>query len=119
MGSPASEGTITFVVFTAARACARHAGSVAAGAASASATSNATIGCNLHSATVHRADLDADPLVQFHRWLEDARSAGIELAEAMALATVNARGEPSARMVLLKNADEGGLTFYSGYESRK
>jgi len=64
-------------------------------------------------------DLDPDPVVQLRRWLADARAAGIELAEAMTLATATPNGVPSARMVLLKDADEGGLTFYSGYDSRK
>jgi pyridoxamine 5'-phosphate oxidase len=64
-------------------------------------------------------DLDPDPFAQLRRWLDEARAAGIELAEAMALATATPNGIPSARMVLLKDADEGGLTFYSGYDSRK
>jgi pyridoxamine 5'-phosphate oxidase len=64
-------------------------------------------------------DLDPDPFAQLKRWLDEARAAGIELAEAMTLATATPNGVPSARMVLLKDADEGGLTFYSGYDSRK
>jgi pyridoxamine 5'-phosphate oxidase len=64
-------------------------------------------------------DLDPDPVVQLRRWLADARSAGAGLAEAMTLATATPDGDPSARMVLLKDADETGLTFFSGYESRK
>jgi pyridoxamine 5'-phosphate oxidase len=38
---------------------------------------------------------------------------------AMALATVNARGFPSVRMVLLKAVDERGFVFYTNLESRK
>jgi pyridoxamine 5'-phosphate oxidase len=64
-------------------------------------------------------DLDPDPLVQLRRWLAEAREAGVELPEAMTLATAARDGFPSARMVLLKDACDDGLTFYSGYESRK
>ena len=60
-----------------------------------------------------------DPVSTFNEWLEEARVAGVELPEAMALATVDAAGRPSARMLLLKSADERGFTFFSGYESRK
>lgn len=66
-----------------------------------------------------QADLDLDPVRQLNRWLEEARATGIELAEAAALATATGDGAPSARMVLLKDATDAGLTFYSGYESRK
>lgn len=68
---------------------------------------------------LREADLDADPLRQLRRWLEEARAAGIDLAEAMTLATATRDGAPSARMVLLKEADDAGLTFYTGYGSRK
>ena len=63
--------------------------------------------------------LDPDPLVQLRRWLDEARGAGIELPETMALATAGRDGAPSARMVLLEDAGDGGLVFYSGYGSRK
>lgn len=68
---------------------------------------------------LERADLDPDPVRQLNRWLEEAREAGVELAEAAALATATGDGAPSARMVLLKDATDAGLTFYSGYGSRK
>ena len=62
-------------------------------------------------------DLDPDPLQQFERWF--AAAAELPLREAMALATAARDGRPSARMVLLKGADEQGFAFYTGYESRK
>jgi pyridoxamine 5'-phosphate oxidase len=65
------------------------------------------------------ADASSDPLAQFAAWFGDARTAGLELPEAMALATVGADGHPSVRMVLLKDFGERGFVFYSGYESRK
>jgi pyridoxamine 5'-phosphate oxidase len=64
-------------------------------------------------------DVDPDPLRQFLRWFEEARAAGLELPEAVVLATATRSGAPSARMVLLKGADDRGFVFYSGYGSRK
>jgi pyridoxamine 5'-phosphate oxidase len=60
-----------------------------------------------------------DPLATFHEWFEEARAAGVEVPEVMTLATADAEGKPSARMLLLKSADERGFTFFTGYESRK
>ena len=60
-----------------------------------------------------------DPLERFREWFEDARAAGVDAPEAMTLATADAQGRPSARMVLLKGLDERGFSFFSGYESRK
>jgi pyridoxamine 5'-phosphate oxidase len=60
-----------------------------------------------------------DPLATFHEWFEEARAAGVEVPEVMTLATAGADGRPSARMLLLKSADERGFTFFTGYESRK
>jgi len=53
---------------------------------------------------------DRDPLELFHEWVDGPN---------VVLATATAEGRPSARMVLLKSADERGFTFFSGYESRK
>jgi len=63
--------------------------------------------------------LDADPVAQLRAWLEEARAAGVELPEAMTLATATPDGVPSARMVLLKDTDRRGLSFFTNYESRK
>ena len=60
-----------------------------------------------------------DPLELFRDWFEAARAAGLELPEAMTLATADARGWPSARTVLLKGVDERGFVFFTNYESRK
>jgi pyridoxamine 5'-phosphate oxidase len=66
-----------------------------------------------------REDLDADPVAQLRAWLAEARAAGIELPEATTLATATGDGAPSARMVLLRDAGERGLRFFTNYESRK
>src|SRR5438128_11716994 len=61
-----------------------------------------------------------DPLQRFLALLERARGTpGIVEPTAMTLATVGADGRPSARVVLLKGADEDGLVFYTNLESRK
>ncbi|HEY6836686.1 MAG TPA: pyridoxamine 5'-phosphate oxidase [Gaiellaceae bacterium] len=60
-----------------------------------------------------------NPVATFNEWMEEARAAGVPVPEAMALATADSSGRPSARMLLLKGADENGFTFFTGYESRK
>ena len=59
------------------------------------------------------SEYSSDPLDQFQRWFSEART------EVVALATATRDGAPSARMVLLKGADERGFTFFTNYESRK
>jgi pyridoxamine 5'-phosphate oxidase len=64
-------------------------------------------------------DLDDDPFTQFAVWFEEARASGIDVPEAMTLATATRDGRPSARMLLLKEHGPDGFVFYSGYGSRK
>lgn len=64
-------------------------------------------------------DVAAEPLAQFHRWFEQAREAEVHEPNAMALATADAQGNPSCRMVLLKEADARGFVFFTDYRSRK
>ncbi|HXL77837.1 MAG TPA: pyridoxamine 5'-phosphate oxidase [Candidatus Eisenbacteria bacterium] len=61
----------------------------------------------------------ADPLVLFRRWYRDADRKGALQPDAIALATADARGAPSVRMVLFKGLEAGRFLFYSNYESRK
>ena len=70
-------------------------------------------------ARLDERDVDPDPLVQFHKWFDDARRAELPEPNAMTLATATPGGVPSARMVLLKAADERGFTFFTDYRSRK
>lgn len=60
-----------------------------------------------------------DPHALFEDWFAEARTAEPNDPEAMAVATVDADGQPSVRMVLLKGHDERGFVFYTNYESRK
>ena len=69
--------------------------------------------------SIDEATVDRDPLTLFQRWLDEAKAAGIHLAEAMTLATCTRDGKPSARLVLLKHADEHGFVFYTNYRSLK
>ena len=60
-----------------------------------------------------------DPLALFEEWFAEARSSEPNDPEAMALATADAAGRPSVRMVLLKGHDGRGFVFYSNEQSRK
>ena len=60
-----------------------------------------------------------DPFALFETWFAEARAAEPNDPEAMALATADASGRPSVRMVLIKGHDERGFAFYTNCESRK
>lgn len=62
---------------------------------------------------------DPDPIKLFQRWFKDALASGSRLPESMTLATATSDGKPSARLVLLKQADEQGFVFYTNYRSSK
>lgn len=62
---------------------------------------------------------ETDPILLFKRWLEEAQANEPNDPTAMTLATADASGQPSARMVLLKDADSAGFVFYTNLESRK
>ncbi len=64
-------------------------------------------------------DVDRDPNRQFAHWFDAAIAAKVPEPNAMTLATVDEAGKPAARIVLLKEVDEHGFTFYTNYESRK
>lgn len=68
---------------------------------------------------LREADMAADPIEQFGRWFGDAQAAKNEDVNAMTLATAGADGQPSARIVLLKEFDERGFVFFTNYDSRK
>ena len=91
---------------------------------------------------LRRRDLEAEPIVQFNKWFDQARgtrasgrvrgffiklykklllASGAEPLDltAMTLATADKQGRPSARVVLLKGVDQRGFIFYTNYESRK
>jgi pyridoxamine-phosphate oxidase len=61
----------------------------------------------------------SNPIRQFERWFQEAKTAALKEPNAMTLATVNALGKPSARIVLLKGIESDRFIFYTNYESRK
>lgn len=64
-------------------------------------------------------DLFPDPMNMFYKWWDEALDSEIVEPNAITLATVNSKGQPSARVVLLKSASNDGFEFYTNYESRK
>lgn len=70
-------------------------------------------------ATLSEHEVDPDPIRQFALWFQQALDAQLHEPNAMGLATVDTDGRPSLRIVLLKDFDERGFTFYTNYESRK
>ncbi|MGN6193558.1 MAG: pyridoxamine 5'-phosphate oxidase [Ginsengibacter sp.] len=69
--------------------------------------------------SLHEKDVETDPIKQFQNWWQQAIETKIEEPNAMTLATCNAEGKPSARIVLLKAIKETGFVFFTNYESRK
>jgi pyridoxamine 5'-phosphate oxidase len=65
------------------------------------------------------ANLPADPMELFLRWLDDAQESGIPDPNAMTLSTVEKDGQPASRIVLLKKVDGERIIFYTNYNSRK
>lgn len=70
-------------------------------------------------AGLDETDLAPSPAAQLGRWLDDAVRANHPEPTAMVLATVDAEGTPSSRVVLLKSLDDRGLVFFTNYDSDK
>lgn len=70
-------------------------------------------------ATLEIDEVARNPIQQFELWFQMAVNAQLKEPNAMVLATANAQGRPSARVVLLKGFNESGFVFYTNYESRK
>jgi pyridoxamine 5'-phosphate oxidase len=79
----------------------------------------AHIGREHNRPPLDETDVGHDPFELFGIWMTEALEAGIDLPNAMSLATADSKGVPSARMVLLKSFDEEGFIFFSNYKSRK
>ena len=60
-----------------------------------------------------------DPFVLFAAWMAEAEKTEPDDPNAMALATVDAQGQPNVRMILLKGSDERGIVFYTNCQSAK
>jgi pyridoxamine 5'-phosphate oxidase len=71
----------------------------------------------LHSLKAN--DMPHDPLVFFEQWFKEALVSEVLEANAMALCTVDPKGRPSTRIVLLKGVEDGSYVFYTNYHSNK
>lgn len=69
--------------------------------------------------TLSKTDLEDQPMDLFKKWFQTALDAEIFEANAMTLATCDQQGQPSARIVLMKELQEDGFVFYTNYLSRK
>lgn len=70
-------------------------------------------------ASLDLTEVDPDPFVQFTQWFDEAQRAEVLEPNAMTLATADANGRPSARVVLLKEVTPRGFVFFTDYRSRK
>ncbi|CAN7190503.1 pyridoxamine 5'-phosphate oxidase [Massilia sp. LjRoot122] len=70
-------------------------------------------------ASLNEDEVLDDPMLQFTQWFEQALKAEVNEPNAMSVATVAANGRPSSRIVLVKQFDERGFTWYTNYDSRK
>lgn len=70
-------------------------------------------------ANLTEKNLSNDPLVQFDQWMNEAVAAGLSDPTAMTVATVDNTGQPSQRIVLLKDVNQQGFVFYTNLASRK
>jgi pyridoxamine 5'-phosphate oxidase len=66
-----------------------------------------------------RDSVNDNPVAEFKKWLNEAVNAKVNDPTSMILATAGSDGKPSARVVLLKDVTNRGLSFYGNYESKK
>jgi len=71
----------------------------------------------MHELSEH--SVDPDPFAEFAAWYAEARTVHGDDADAMVIASADAGGAPSARVVLLRGHDERGFCFFTNYDSRK
>lgn len=69
--------------------------------------------------TLDQSDVDSDPLIQFKQWMVEAVDSEVPEPNAMVLATVDKNSRPRARVLLLKDIEDGGFVFYTNYNSEK
>ena len=77
------------------------------------------IGDDYEGSPLDPADCGDDPIAEVRAWLAHAVGEGLATPNAMTLATVDDRGRPAARIVLLKEIDARGFVFFTNYDSRK
>ena len=96
-------------------------GLVESGAAGAAATGDAVASLrkDYGQATLSEDAVAHDPFTQFNTWFEQALKAEVNEPNAMSVATVDAGGRPTSRIVLIKQYDSRGFTWYTNYDSQK
>ena len=82
-------------------------------------TQLASLRKNYMRGALSEEEVQPDPIAQFNYWFEQALNAQLYEPNAMTLATADAQGSPSARIVLLKGVDNRGLMFFTNYNSLK
>jgi len=70
-------------------------------------------------AALSETDTDADPIAQFTKWFDEALRAQVPEPNAMGVSTVGEDGRPSSRILLIKDFDQRGFTWFTNYDSRK
>lgn len=70
-------------------------------------------------ANLSETETDPDPMQQFAKWFHEALNAEVPEANAMSMSTVGANGRPSSRIVLIKDFNAKGFTWFTNYDSRK
>ncbi|HWU98194.1 MAG TPA: pyridoxamine 5'-phosphate oxidase [Oxalicibacterium sp.] len=70
-------------------------------------------------AELSETDTDPDPIMQFSKWFAEALRAEIKEPNAMGVSTVGPNGRPSSRILLVKDFDQRGFTWFTNYDSRK
>lgn len=66
-----------------------------------------------------KSSVSKNPLIQFEKWLGDAFKAKVPEPTAMSIATISPEGFPESRIVLLKDYNKNGFTFFTNYNSSK
>ncbi|MFC3376745.1 pyridoxamine 5'-phosphate oxidase [Rugamonas sp. CCM 8940] len=89
------------------------------GLAPASGEALAGLRLDYSQATLMEDDVLADPIAQFAKWFDEAIKAQVNEPNAMSVATVGADGKPSSRILLIKQYDHRGFTWYTNYASHK
>jgi pyridoxamine 5'-phosphate oxidase len=116
---PAPASTLMFHVKSAAATCYILDHSVEPVIIHHSMTSLADLRNTYARGSLTKSAVNPDPILQFKHWMDEALSAEVPEANAMTLATADADGKPSARVVLIKGVDSRGFVFFSNYDSHK
>ena len=79
----------------------------------------ADIRTDYQRASLSEDQVNADPLKQFSIWFQEALDSKVNEPNAMSLSTADTNGRPSSRIVLIKDLDQRGITWFTHYASRK